>query len=85
MRWGSKTGPGIDELNKRLLDTSTDKTWYASPAYNNADAALAWGVPLDEWEQKSPEYRGQMIELLYTKAVRKNWEAWVNRPKKKAQ
>lgn len=84
MRWGDKSGPTIDELNERLLSTSSGKAWYASPAYSDADAALAWGVPLDEWEQKSPEHRGQMIELLFTKAVKRNWEAWVNRPRPKS-
>lgn len=78
VRWGSEAGQTIDELNEILLQTSQDGKWYTSPTYNEADAALAWGVPLDEWEKKSPEHRGQMIELLFTNHVK---EAWANRPR----
>lgn len=54
------------------------------PSFNEASAAFAWGIPLDQWDRINPEHKGQMIEFWHTKQTMRNWEAWENRPKKKA-
>lgn len=81
VRWGSNDGPTIDEINEEMLDNARGDTWYSSEEYSRTQAAFDWGVPLDEWEQKAPEHRAQMWEFAWTRDIKRNWEAWINRPK----
>lgn len=66
-----------------MLDVSPGGKWFMDPSFNEASAAFAWGVPLDQWDKINPEHKGQMIEFWHTRQTMRNWEAWVNRPKPK--
>ncbi len=46
-------------MHPRLLETLT---------------ALAWEIPLDEWDQKDAEYRAEMMATLETKSDMTAWE-----------
>jgi hypothetical protein len=83
VRWGSQDGKTIDEIQAELLQKSPGGKWFFDQSFSDTGAAKAWHIPLDRWEKISPEHRGQMIEHYYTERTMRNWETWINRPKKK--
>lgn len=82
IRWGSPDGPDLDEL-KAQMTNDREPSWHYDPVTDEYYAALAWGVPVDEWDRKSPEDQGRMLETYLAQRTQRAWEGFVSRPKGK--
>lgn len=82
VRWGSKDGKTLDEIEEILRKSSSGKTWYSDPVAEEHEAAMAWHVTTEQWDELPAEHQGRMLETFRMKRTKAAWETHVAQSEK---